>query len=147
MLTSWPLPTSAPTTGPEAAGGWYFKAYAVEDAGILVTDQFRIRFVAQDLFNGSIVEAGVDAVELHEGFCIVVKGCPWDCDGSNDEAVGVDDFLATLAQWGQIGSPCDFDVGAPGVGVDEFLDVLENWGRCPITSNSPTLSPLSHGAR
>ncbi|MHC4765445.1 MAG: hypothetical protein ACYTF2_10085 [Planctomycetota bacterium] len=57
--------------------------------------------------------------------------CPWDCEAVPDGSVGVTDFLALLAQWGQIGTSCDFDTGGPGVGVGEFLDLLAYWGPCP----------------
>ena len=57
--------------------------------------------------------------------------CPWDCEAAPDGSVNVTDFLALLAQWGQIGTSCDFDTGAPGVGVGEFLDLLAYWGPCP----------------
>ncbi len=55
--------------------------------------------------------------------------CPWDCAGSGDGLVDTFDFLALLAQWGQVGAPCDFD----GSGVDgvDFLTLLEHWGPCP----------------
>ena len=56
--------------------------------------------------------------------------CPWDC-GDGDGIVGVNDFLALLAQWGSVGSQCDLGLGAAGVGVEEFLDLLANWGACP----------------
>ncbi len=64
---------------------------------------------------------------------IVVRGfggplCPWDC-GDNNGNVGIVDFLALLAQWGQVGTPCDFDGG--GVGITDFLALLGNWGPCP----------------
>ena len=55
--------------------------------------------------------------------------CPWDCGGDNDGEVGIVDFLALLGQWGQIGTPCDFDGG--GVGIVDFLKLLANWGACP----------------
>ena len=59
--------------------------------------------------------------------------CPWDCDGSNDRSndgsVGIIDFLTLLAQWGQVGTSCDFDGG--GVGINDFLELLANWGPCP----------------
>jgi hypothetical protein len=53
-------------------------------------------------------------------------GCPGECTG--DGTVGVDDFLALLAEWGQPGL-CDFDGG--GVGVSDFLMLLGGWGPCP----------------
>ena len=43
--------------------------------------------------------------------------------------VNVIDFLALLAQWGQVGAPCDFD--GNGVDVNDFLEMLANWGPCP----------------
>ncbi len=54
--------------------------------------------------------------------------CPWDCDGLNDDIVGINDFLILLAQWGTPGSS-DFDGG--GVGINDFLELLANWGPCP----------------
>jgi len=56
--------------------------------------------------------------------------CPWDCGGgaSTDGTVGIVDFLALLAQWGDPGS-CDFD--GDGVDIDDFLALLNNWGPCP----------------
>jgi hypothetical protein len=58
----------------------------------------------------------------------VVAACPWDCgDGNGD--VGIVDFLTMLAQWGQVGTSCDFDGG--GVSVTDFLVLLANWGACP----------------
>ncbi len=50
---------------------------------------------------------------------------PWDCQADPDGSVGINDFLAVLAQWGTDGS-CDFNGG--GVGINDFLDVLANWG-------------------
>jgi hypothetical protein len=56
--------------------------------------------------------------------------CLWDCQDAPDGAVGVADFLALLAQWGQVATSCD--VASPaGVGVEDFLDLLAHWGACP----------------
>jgi len=55
--------------------------------------------------------------------------CPWDCGGDNDGNVGIVDFLALLAEWDEVGTPCDFDGG--GVGIVDFLSLLANWGPCP----------------
>ncbi len=54
--------------------------------------------------------------------------CPWDCV-NDDGVIGIDEFLAVLGSWGQVGVPCDFDGG--GVGINEFLKVLGLWGSCP----------------
>ena len=54
--------------------------------------------------------------------------CPGDC-GDNNGNVGIVDFLALLAEWGQVGTPCDLDGG--GVGITDFLALLANWGPCP----------------
>jgi hypothetical protein len=55
--------------------------------------------------------------------------CPWDCQSEPNGQVDVGDFLALLAQWGQVGAPCDFDGG--GVAVTDFLLLLAHWGPCP----------------
>jgi hypothetical protein len=55
--------------------------------------------------------------------------CPWDCQTTPDGAVNITDFLAMLAQWGQVGTSCDFDGG--GVGITDFLDLIGFWGFCP----------------
>ena len=75
-----------------------------------------------DLYNAAFMIRGTPAQ--------LVLPCPWDCADGNG-TVGIGDFLALLAQWGQIGASCDFGLGAPGVGIDEFLAVLANWGPCP----------------
>ena len=51
--------------------------------------------------------------------------CPWDC-GNGDLLVGIEDFLALLSQWNEIGSACDFK--GDGVNINDFLELLANWG-------------------
>jgi len=62
--------------------------------------------------------------------CSVIScACDWDLDNSG--SVGIDDFLALLAQWGtDPGGPPDFD-GDGIVGINDFLELLANWGPCP----------------
>ena len=55
--------------------------------------------------------------------------CLWDCEPVPNGDVGINDFLALLAQWFTLGSSCDFDGG--GVGINDFLGLLANWGPCP----------------
>jgi len=59
----------------------------------------------------------------------VPPSCPWDCETFPDGFVNIPDFLAILAQWGQVGTRCDFDGG--GVGITDFLDFLAFFGPCP----------------
>ena len=68
----------------------------------------------------------IDDVEVWTG-SQAPQSCPWDC-GDGDGNVGIQDFLALLAQWGAQGS-CDFD-GDKAVDIDDFLALLANWGPC-----------------
>jgi hypothetical protein len=63
---------------PEVSGGWFLKLYHVADF-VPVTNQFRIRFSASDLEIGTTIEAGVDALSIHD--CIMP--CP-NHDGDFD---------------------------------------------------------------
>ncbi len=58
-----------------------------------------------------------------------VPTCPWDCQATPDQEVGISDFLEVLAQWTLVDTSCDFDGG--GVGINDFLLLLANWGLCP----------------
>ncbi len=62
-----------------------------------------------------------------ESYVIFGPSRPWDC-ADGDGNVGIVDFLAVLADWGNA-SACDFDGG--GVGITDFSEVLANWGPCP----------------
>ncbi|TMR68737.1 hypothetical protein E3V88_02490 [Streptococcus pseudopneumoniae] len=56
--------------------------------------------------------------------------CPADCEPEGgDGVVGILDFLALLAAWGEA-SPCDID-GDGVVGILDLLDLLAAWGPCP----------------
>ena len=69
----------------------------------------------------------VDRAALQQQVEDLLSSCPWDC-GDGDGIVGIVDFLALLAEWDQVGTPCDFDGG--GVGIVDFLALLANWGAC-----------------
>ncbi len=127
--SSWSLLEAVGPIGEEVSGGWFRKVFGITSAGISATDQFRIRFTANDLINGSIVEAGVDAVTLRTVNCGADPNCPWDLDGGGD--VGINDFLTLLGSWGpNPGHPADFD-GDGEVGITDFLKLLGVWGPCP----------------
>ncbi|MFG0328241.1 MAG: GC-type dockerin domain-anchored protein [Phycisphaerales bacterium JB037] len=94
--TSW---TNLETVGPSGTGttgGWFFVSFRVQDVFPTPSDQFRIRFIASDLGEGSVVEAGVDGVELSVFTCddTPPPSCPADLTGSsdaNDPTYGVPD--------------------------------------------------------
>ncbi|MHC4273534.1 MAG: S8 family serine peptidase [Planctomycetota bacterium] len=125
---NWVTLETVGPSGPEVSGGWFHKEFLIADVpGISNTDQFRVRFTASDLILGSVVEAGVDGVEIFKLFC-ETAACP-DVDG--DGEVGVWDFLEMLAAWGpNPGHPADFD-GDGEVSVSDFLILIAAWGPCP----------------
>ncbi|MHC4766006.1 MAG: hypothetical protein ACYTF2_12945 [Planctomycetota bacterium] len=100
----------------------------MENAGLVMTANMKIRYTANDGEPQSINEAGVD------GFKVFAIGCgdevPGDVDGNG--VVDVIDFLALLAAWGPCPDPCppscaaDFDDNCQ-VDVLDFLIQLANW--------------------
>ena len=110
-------------------GGWFRREYVVADiAGIVNSAQLRVRFLASDLGAGSVVEAGVDGVEVFTYVCDDAVFGDLDDDG----IVGINDFLILLAEWGPCDQPCppscpaDLDEDCT-VGINDFLLVLANW--------------------
>jgi subtilisin family serine protease len=114
--------------GPEVSGGWILKEFLFADSpGISNSSQIRLRFNVGDLNNPSVVEAGVDGVQISRIFCNP-PGCPPDLDG--DDIVGINDLLDLLAAWGpNPGHPADLD-GDDIVGINDLLDLLAAWGPC-----------------
>ncbi|MCZ6494087.1 MAG: hypothetical protein O6933_08420, partial [Planctomycetota bacterium] len=66
--SSWVSLETVGPAGSEVGGGWFLKEFPIADF-VELTDQFRIRFIASDTDPQSIVEAGVDAVQLTEIVC------------------------------------------------------------------------------
>jgi hypothetical protein len=98
-------------------------------AALPVTVQDNIRLVAwaqepNNTWPADVYQAAVDDYPFEPP----VNPCPWDC-GNDDGEVGINDFLAMLADWGSPG-PCDLD-GNDVIDVVDFLDLLANWGPCP----------------
>ena len=63
--------TNLETVGPAGAGtsgGWVFVERQI-DSTIVPTDNMRVRFTASDLGEGSVIEAGVDAVSIRLVSC------------------------------------------------------------------------------
>jgi choice-of-anchor B domain-containing protein len=67
---SWINLETVGPTGPEVSGGWILHRARIADF-VTPTSQIKLRFRASDLINGSIIEAGVDDVELTDLVCSV----------------------------------------------------------------------------
>jgi hypothetical protein len=72
--SSWLQLERVGPTGAEADGGWYVMTFRIADF-VAPNDQFRIRFVASDLGEGSVVEAGVDAFKIFAYDCESQAAC------------------------------------------------------------------------
>ncbi len=125
---SW---TNLETVGPggsEVSGGWFFKQFDLTElSGFELNDQFRIRFTASDLGSGSVVEAGVDGVELRSYNCDAEPSCPADLDGNM--IIDVQDLVALIVAWGTDDAAADLD-GSGIVDVGDLVMVIVAWGDC-----------------
>jgi len=126
---SWIVLEVVGPAGQEAGGGWYFVEFDLDlVSGLTPSNTFRVRFIAEDLGSGSVVEAGVDGISLTKTECIDEEDCPGDVVG-DDGVVNVEDVLALLAAFG--GSDPAYDIDADGtVDVDDLLIVIAAWGEC-----------------
>ncbi len=65
---SWVNLETIGPSGSEVRGGWIHKTFRIRDF-VMPTNQMRIRFNASDIGGGSIVEAGVDGVQIKHVDC------------------------------------------------------------------------------
>jgi choice-of-anchor B domain-containing protein len=111
----------------ENAGDWVSRSFRVDDF-VTPSNQMKLRFIARDLGNGSVVEAGVDDVRIVYYNCGTTV--PGDING--DGFVNVIDLLAVINAWGPCPAPpaaCPADVTNDGfVNVSDLLFVISNWG-------------------
>ncbi len=120
---------NAETVGPAGegtSGGWNFSEFRVLDH-VTPTSFINVRFRTQDPNPGSLVEAGVDDVEIWYVSCEVASTCTADLTG--DGVVGSDDLAQLVGLWGQTGVAADFDGG--GVGASDLALLIGTWGPCP----------------
>ena len=119
--TTWvPLETVGPA-GAEVNGGWIAKEFRVADF-VPPTNQLRVRFIAEDLATGSLIEAAVDEVRLRIVECQTFNPADLNQDGVIDGA----DLAILLNNWGNIGLG---DINTDG-GVDgqDLAILLNAWG-------------------
>lgn len=104
--STWTNLETVGPSGPEAGGGWYYKTFRIADY-VTPTDQVRVRFLASDLGQGSVVEAGIDGFSLDvltcgstdiENFSMVLGSVV--SGGLNEVLTSDDQFLRTRSQFG-----------------------------------------------
>ncbi len=128
-VTWYQLEVVAPDA-PDSSGGWYNVSHDLDGIpGFVPGTEFRLRFTAEDLGQGSVVEAGIDGVLIEAITCDDGNvDCPEDCAG-NDGIVNVNDLLAVIAAWGSSDAACDInDDGV--VDVNDLLMIIGAWGDC-----------------
>jgi len=85
--STWTRAVTVGPDGPRVSGGWFFDEINVADY-VDLTSQVRLRFVAEDAGQGSIVEAALDDFALSITEC---NSCYADCTGEG--SLDIFDFL------------------------------------------------------
>ncbi len=117
---------------PNGASSWTTRTINVGDF-VSLTSTVRIRFLASDNPNNSVLEAGVDNVVVSGFTCEAVNlACQGDCNGSGD--VNFDDLVCMLFEFGGTRIAMDVDVDCDSNGIVDFDDLicaLFLFGPCP----------------
>ncbi|QQS07937.1 MAG: matrixin family metalloprotease [Phycisphaerales bacterium] len=130
-ITWNPVETVGPTT--ENVGGWIQHTFNTSDIpGFVPSSLVRLRFIAQDTGNASVVEAAIDDVVVTKISCPTVPTCVADKDdgsgtGTPDGAVTIDDLLYFVAVFNLGDIAADVDDGSStatpdgAVTIDDLL--------------------------
>ncbi|MCH2142831.1 MAG: FG-GAP-like repeat-containing protein [Phycisphaerales bacterium] len=116
----------------ETTGGtnsaWEITTFRISDF-VEPSAQMRIRWVVEDGFSPSVVEAGIDNLQVDVLICDEEVPCLGDATG--DGQVSVDDVLLVLGEFGQAtDGAADID-GDGVVTVNDLLAIIAAWGPCP----------------
>ncbi len=111
-------------TGAGTSGGWVETSFVVADF-VDLTSTIRVKFVAGDLGDGSLVEAAIDDVRVF-GVSCATASCPADLNADN--TVDSADVAILIAAWGE----SDADLDGDGVtGSTDLAVLIAAWGTCP----------------
>jgi hypothetical protein len=118
---SWVALETVGPAGAEVNGGWIAKEFRIADF-VTPTNQMKIRFLAEDIGTGSLIEAAVDEVRIRVVECTPVNPADLNDDGFVDAA----DLAIMLNNWNGIGIG---DINQDG-GVDatDLALILNAWG-------------------
>jgi choice-of-anchor B domain-containing protein len=113
---TWTNAETVGPAGPGTSGGWIYHEFRVADF-LALTGQVRVRFIAEDLLPGSIVEAAVD------DFAVIAVVCPPFCpvDWNGDGVVDFNDLLAFLNDYNAESALADLNSD----GQIDFNDLLD----------------------
>ena len=112
-----PLETVGPT-GSEVSGGWIKKRFLINNF-VAPTSNMRIRFIASDLGEGSLVEAGVDGVEIQIADCENLAIVLGDCNQDGDvNFLDIQSFISILSAGDYLA-----EADITGDGLVDFLDI------------------------
>ncbi|MBM4109638.1 MAG: choice-of-anchor B family protein [Phycisphaerae bacterium] len=116
--------TNAETVGPAGAGtsgGWLYHEFRVADV-VPLSAQVRLRFIAEDLAPGSIVEAAVDDL------AVLTIDCPPFCpaDWNGDGVVDFNDLLGFLNDFNAGSALADLNADGQ-VDFNDFLEFLNDY--------------------
>lgn len=106
-----------------STNAWIQRSYSLDDY-IEATNQMRLRFIARDLGDGSVVEAGVDDVSVFGAGCPDAP-CPGDLNG--DGIVDGGDLGLLLVAWNTAGADLNGDGTTDGADIGL---ILSYWGDC-----------------
>ncbi len=137
--SSW---TSAEIVGPSGAdtiGGWIFHEFTLSSLGLSPTATVKIRFIAQDLGAGSLVEAAVDDFAATGIDCVPVISC-LKGDVNNDSKVDgldVQRYTDILVNGG--GTPLEICAGDVGPSPNSAIDDTDtdNFVTCVLNEGCP----------
>jgi hypothetical protein len=106
---------------------WDTTSFRVGDY-IIPTAAVRVRWLVEDANTASVVEAGIDNIQLDVFVCDDTEPCLGDIDGNGE--VSVDDVLVILGSFGDSTTgPADLN-GDGIVNIDDMLIILSAWGPC-----------------
>jgi hypothetical protein len=116
---TWVALETVGPAGPECSGGWIHREFRIADF-VVPTATMRIRFIAEDIGDPSVVEAAVDEVRF------TGLACRNPADLNHDGAVNAADLAALLSGWGTAGAS---DLNADGVtNAADLAILLGSWG-------------------
>ncbi len=139
-LTWVELETVGPA-GDEVQGGWFHVSYSV-NAVIEPTNQMRLRFSASDLGEGSVIEAGIDAMSIEVVTCDEEDTAPPTI--AHDAGATTRPFSGYIDPRAESSDGSNVDLGIDSL-VIRFNERVEAVGGGPLTPASFTVTGTGAG--